>query len=92
MEAKPKAATTIKITMMGKAFFTVGCRTKSRTMPMGSLSAVLATERATSVLRRGVPLATMEVPLEEPSEVVNALLLVPSGVLSVALAVAMVFS
>jgi hypothetical protein len=44
------------------------------------------------VLRSGVPLATMEVPLEEPSEVVNALLLVHSGVLSVALAVAMVFS
>jgi hypothetical protein len=78
--------------MMGKAFFTVGCRTKSRTMPMGSLSAVLATERAKSLLRSGVPLATMEVPVEEPSEVVNALLLVPSGLLSVALAVAMVFS
>jgi hypothetical protein len=44
------------------------------------------------LLRSGVPLATMEVPVEEPSEVVNALLLVPSGVLSVALAVAMVFS
>jgi hypothetical protein len=34
----------------------------------------------------------MEVPVEDPSEVVNALLLVPSGELSVALAVAMVFS
>jgi hypothetical protein len=34
----------------------------------------------------------MEEPVEDPSVVVNALLLVPSGVLSVALAVAMVFS
>jgi hypothetical protein len=59
---------------------------------MGSLSAVLATERATSLLRSGVPLFTMEVPVEEPSVVVKALLLVPIGVLSVALAVAMVFS
>ena len=80
------------MTMMGKAFFTVGCRTKSRTMPMGSLSAVLAAERARSVLRSGVPLVTMEEPVEDPSVVVNALLLVPSGELSVALAVAMLIS
>ena len=60
---------------------------------MGSVRAELAIFRARSPLRTGVPLATIA-PLRAvlSASVVSALLLVPIGELSVALAVAMVFS
>jgi hypothetical protein len=85
MEAKPNAATTIKMTMIGSTLRTEGWRTMSRIMPIGSVNAELPTGRGTMALLlvRGA--------LSE-SVVVTALLLRPTGELSVALAVAMVFS
>ena len=66
----------------------------SRIMPIGSVSAEPVMERARSPPRMGVPLATMALLLRAPlsASVVSALLLVPIGELSVALAVAMLFS
>ena len=52
-EAKPKAATTSKITARGSTLRTVGWRIMSRTMPIGSVKAVLAALRVMSLLRTG---------------------------------------
>jgi hypothetical protein len=84
MEAKPNAATTIKITTIGSTLRTEGWRTTSRIMPIGSVKAELPTGRGTMALLPDLALSE--------SVVVMALLPSPTGELSVALAVAMVFS